>query len=297
MTVLVGCASYPTVPDLQELNRPVSQSSQQQTFRQNVPVVLGHQDEKLREYRVGPEDILHVQVWDHPDLDRTVVVSREGVFSFPLIGEISAQGLTVAQLERKMAARLGKGYIVNPQLSITVKEYKSQKVFLLGEVLNPGKYPLSGQTTLLEVLAQAGGPTPEAGTEIVVVRPRNDRHRNTPASLEQSNGGEVITVDLQRLADGDVRQNVVLRNGDSIYVTKARYYYVFGQVKKPGRYVLTKDTTVLKAITTAGGLTDVAAVRRTKIVRERSGIRIKVKATMTDSIFPEDIIMVPESFF
>ena len=97
--------------------------------------------------------------------------------------------------------------------------------------------------------------------------------------------------------DRSSRDGNALRDGDSVYVTQARYYFVYGEVKKPGRYVLTKDTTVLKAITTAGGLTEIAAVKRAKIVRERAGVRVKLKAKLSDWVSPEDIIMVPQSFF
>jgi polysaccharide export outer membrane protein len=192
---------------------------------------------------------------------------------------------------------LAGGYIVNPQVTVTVEEYKSQKVFVLGEVQNPGTYPLSGQTTVLEVLAQAGGPTSEAGSGVVVIRPTRPTGKVSPTRPQQSHDGDVMPVDLERLMDGDISQNVVLQNGDSVYVSKARHYYVFGQVKKPGRYPLASGTTVLKAITTAGGLTEIASVRRTKIVRERAGVRVKLKAQMSDRVLPEDIIMVPESFF
>ena len=132
---------------------------------------------------------------------------------------------------------------------------------------------------------------------VTVVHATGKTGAQGPASPQQASGSGVINVDLQRLLEGDLSQNVVLRDGDTIYVSKARYYYVYGQVQKPGKYVYTRGTTILKAITIAGGVTDIAAVNRTKIIREKGGVRIKLKATMSDWVFPEDIIMVPESFF
>lgn len=250
-----------------------------------------------KNYVIGPEDLLKIQVWDHPDLEREVHVSREGEFSYPLIGKVHAKGLTVLELERDITRRLRKGYIVNPQVTVTVKEYHSKKVFVLGEVVNRGTYSLTGQTTLLEILAKAGGPAPEAGKEVIVARPRNHVRKDNPTPLEEAREGEVIGLNLQKLMDGDISQNIYLQHGDTIYVSNAQYYYVFGQVNNPGKYVLQKGTTVLKAITIAGGVTKVAAVNRTKVLREKEGVRVKIKVKMTDPIMPEDIIMVPESFF
>ena len=297
-TLLVAaCACHLSVPAHEEFGKPPGQAPTQAVFQQEAPPALAQRADRLKDYVIGPEDVLQIQVWDHSDLERSVFVSREGFFSYPLIGQVQAGGLTVAQLEKEIAGRLGKGYLVSPQVTVTVKEYRSQKVFVLGEVVNPAKYALTGQTTLLDVLAQAGGPTPEAGAEVIVIRPVDGRRKNRPTSLQEAKAGETITVDLQRLMNGDIPQNMSLRDGDTVYVSKAQYFFVYGEVKKPGRYVLTQGTTVLKAITTAGGITDIAAVKRTKIVREKTGVRVKLKAKLSDWVFPEDIVMVPQSFF
>ncbi|MCK5420977.1 MAG: SLBB domain-containing protein, partial [Deltaproteobacteria bacterium] len=152
-------------------------------------------------------------------------------------------------------------------------------------------------TTLLEILAQAGGPTPEAGTEVILIRPRNHSKKENPTPLEEARDDDVIHLDVQQLMNGDMSQNIFLKNGDTIYITKAQYYYVFGEVERPGKFLHEKSITVLKALTTAGGITDVAAVNRTKIVREKEGMRVKFKVKMNDAVMPEDIIIVPESFF
>jgi len=239
-------------------------------------------------------------VWDHDDLTRDVTVSQEGEFSYPLIGKVHAAGLTVFQLEKEIRDKLDGRYIIDPQISITVKEYKSKRVFVLGEVSQkgekgPGAYPLQGKTTLLEVLSQAGGPTKDAGSEVVVIRPKNSK--GNPKSLEEATEDEIIKINLRKLLDGDSRQNIYLRPNDTIFVPEAEYFFVFGQVERPGRYILEPGTTVLKAITTAGGVTEIAAINKTKIVRERGSGKSEIPVSMTDPVEAEDIIMVPESFF
>lgn len=294
---VASCARYPTIPRLEEVEKPRPKPPHQELFQKKATVLLPQREAKQKDYIIGPQDVLKIQVWDHPDLEREVHVSREGEFSYPLIGKVHAEGLTVAELEKEITSRLSGRYIINPQVAVTVKEFRSKKVFVLGEVGARGTYPLTGETTLLEILAQAGGPTPEAGREVIVVRPRNNARKSNPTPVEEAREGEVVVLDLRKLMEGDISQNIYLRDGDTVYVSKAQYYYVFGEVKKPGRYVLEKGATVLKAITTAGGVTEKAAVNRTKVVREKEGVRAKLKVKMTDPVLPEDIVMVPESFF
>ena len=250
------------------------------------------------DYIVGPEDILKIQVWDNPDLDRTVQVSREGIFSFPFIRTVKADGLSVAQLEEELKNRLADGYLIKPHVTIKVDEYKSKKVFVLGEVHKPGTYPLTGRTDLLDVISQAAGQTSEAGNEAVIIRPQNNLKKEKPTLPQEAKEGEVITIDLYRLLKGDITQNIDLQKGDTIYVPKRSYFYVFGEVRSPGRYVLERETTVLKGITMAGGLTEKAGVTwRIRILRKKDGKKLELKAMMDQLLEPEDIISVPESFF
>ena len=123
-----------------------------------------------QEYRVGPKDVLKVTVWGHDDLSRLVVVGADGTFQFPLVGDVRVAGLTPGGIEGLLRDLLGKDYLVNPQVSVSVQEYRSQRVFVLGEVEKPGTYAMTGLTTLLDALSQAGGPGKNAGRQVVVVR-------------------------------------------------------------------------------------------------------------------------------
>ncbi|MEI6154947.1 MAG: polysaccharide biosynthesis/export family protein, partial [Deltaproteobacteria bacterium] len=170
--------------------------------------------ENDKDYVVGPEDTIKITVWDHEDLTKEVFVSRDGWFSFPLIGKVYADGLSVGELEKKMVEALSGKYIVNPQVSIFVKEVKSKVVYVIGEIggkggagKGPGTYPLTGRTSLLEVLSMAGGPSPDAASEITIVRPKVKR--DTPVSVEEARKDEITTINMKRLLEGDLSQNIL----------------------------------------------------------------------------------------
>ncbi|MFC1895937.1 polysaccharide biosynthesis/export family protein [Thermodesulfobacteriota bacterium] len=304
LPLVVSCGRYPNVPVIRDVTVSGQASSETenigQIFQKKASTFLSESQESQRDYQAGPEDVLQISVWDHEDLCREVIVSQEGEFTYPLIGKVRADGRTVTQIEEDVRGRLSGRFIIDPQVTVTVKEYKSKKVFVLGEVgakgKGPGAYPLAGKTTLLEILSMAGGPTDNAGTEVMIVRPTNHTPGN-PTPLEKAKNEDIITVNLAQILEGDTSQNVLLEPNDSIYVPRTQYFYVFGQVKQPGRYKLEKGTTVLKAITTAGGVTDKAAINDSKVLREREGEKISIAVVMTDPVMAEDVIMVPESFF
>ncbi|GJQ58358.1 MAG: polysaccharide export protein [Candidatus Scalindua sp. AMX11] len=120
------------------------------------------------EYRIGTDDILDVQVWDNDDLNRVVEVSKEGAFTFPLIGKVHTAGLTVFDLENEIKKRLADGYLVNPEVSVCIQKYMNQKVFLLGEIKTPGSYLLKRKTHILELISMAGGFADSAGRIVSV---------------------------------------------------------------------------------------------------------------------------------
>ncbi len=238
-----------------------------------------------QDYIVGEGDLLEVSVYDHPDLTVTVRVGGEGSIQFPLIGQVKVGGLTVNQVARKIARLLSDGYIVDPQVNVFIKEFQSKKVTIMGEVNNPGLYELRGTTTFLELLSKAGGLTDDAG--------------DTATLKRMTKGNNVIRIDLKRLIrEGDMSQNIMIMDGDSIYVTKAGQFYVTGEVKKPDAYRYEEGTTVLKAITMAGGFTDKASTTRVKIIRKNGDREMVIeKVGMDEPVYPDDIIVVPESFF
>lgn len=239
-----------------------------------------------QDYIVGERDVLKITVYDNPDLTTVARVSGEGTISFPLVGEVKVAGLTIQQIAVRLGELLANGYIVNPQVIVFIEEFRSKKATVIGEVSKPGLYELPGQTTFLELLSRSGGLTKDAGDKAIVKR-------------KTVQGEQSVTIDLRRLIEkGDTSIDMSLQDGDSIYIPKAGFFYVTGEVKKPDAYKFEEGTTVIKAVTMAGGFTDKAAQKRIKIKRKEQGRESTLeKVGLDDLVRPDDVIMVPESFF
>lgn len=249
------------------------------------------------EYVIGPQDVLAITVWNQLNLSGKFVVEADGTFTFPMLGKITAGGATVRELETEFRRRLGDGYFNNPQLTITVDEYRSQRIFIVGEVRQPGSFPITGALTLVEALALAGSTNQGAAAEIVLVRPPEGSDQSGPVLPGQADDAEVIRIDLQRLQNGEISQNVALRDGDTIFVPRAETIFVFGQVRNPGAYPIAADTTAMQALSLAGGLTDRGAGNRLKVIRVVDGKKKEIGIELDDVVKPGDTLVVPERFF
>jgi polysaccharide export outer membrane protein len=257
--------------------------------------LTGAQASQPTEYLIGPQDVLLITVFDQEDLGGKYVVEADGTFTFPLVGRVKVGGLTQRQAEAELRRLLMDGFFRNPQVSVAVEQYKSQRVFIVGEVRNPGPYPLRGDMSLIEAIALAGSTLPSASGEALVVRAGSNGASGP--TIPSGDTTEVETVDLKALQSGAFGQNVALRDGDTIYVPRAESIYVFGQVKNPGAYPIQKDTTVLQALSLAGGVTERGATGRIRIVRIEKGKQVEVRVKLTDIVRPGDTIIVPERFF
>jgi len=250
--------------------------------------------ESGRDYSIGPEDVLRIAVFGHPDLTQTVSVQADGAFTFPLLGRVEASDLHPAELERKLAGLLANGFIRDPQVAVAVQEYRSKVVFVVGEVSRPGSFPLVGTRRLVEVLARAGPMTANAGTEAVVVRPRNGAARVVlPAEAEAGGaaaGAEVIRVDLRDIEAGDLSQNVELQPRDTVFVPAAPKVFVSGHVPRPGAYPFTPGTTVRQAVGLAGGSAPGAG--KLRLLREVGGRAREVPVALDDPVQAGDTVIV-----
>lgn len=242
-----------------------------------------------QDYKVGEGDVLQVTVYDHPDLTTIARISGDGTIIFPLIGQVKVSGLTVSEVSHKIAHLLSQGYIVYPQVTTIVQEFRSQRVTIMGAVHKPGLYELKGYTTFLEVLLKAGDLTSDAGDKAII-----KRRPDSPGGKQK-----VITLDLNRLIEkGETSLDVPVVDGDSIYIPKAGVFYITGEVRSPNSYKFEEGTTVLKAVTMAGGFTDKASTGRVKIIRMKDGKEVVMKdVKMGELILPDDVVVVPESFF
>jgi polysaccharide biosynthesis/export protein len=248
-----------------------------------------------KEYIVGPEDVVDIQVWGNDDMHRTVEISREGAFTFPFIDKVHAAGLSVAELEKLIRQKLSEGYFTNPQVTVTISKYKSQKVVVLGEVFKPGSYIIKGRTHILEIISEAGGLTGKAGRIVTITK--NGFPQAVPSDSHSPQAQTSLTVDLDQLAGGNTDAKYLVEDGDSIYIAKAHRIFITGEVNRPGEYTWDKGLTVNQAISLAGGPTKRGAIGRTKINRIENGAELKLKPKMNDQVIPDDIIEVPQSYF
>jgi polysaccharide export outer membrane protein len=239
--------------------------------------------------RVGAGDILRVTVFGQPDLSAEVGVNDQGVINLPLIGGVEINQLTTSQIAKKIANTFReKQFLKNPEVSVEVVQLRSQMVSILGEVSQPGRYPIPGQLSVLELLATAGGLTADADNNVIVLR----------RSPDASNGEIRIPIRLGETTANDRSPlDVNLNNGDVVYVNKKPLFYIHGEVNRPGAYPMEADMNVMRAVSLGGGLSQRASSRRISIYRKTNEQAHQFDAKMTDTIQPGDVIFVKESLF
>ena len=254
------------------------------------------------DYEIGAEDILKVTVYGHEDLSLAVVVQSDGTFVYPLVGRVKAAELTTKELEQKLTVLLSQGFIRNPQVTVSVAEYRSKTVFVVGEVSRPGTYPLSEGRTLVEILSRAGPMLPGAGSEVVVIRPATPSGapllpRDVAGDGPLRSQGQVIRIDVRELQAGDLTQNAALRPGDTVFIPQAPRVFVSGEVRNPGAYAFAPGMTLRQAISMAGGFTEHASSSRLRVVRQVEGKSREIKVRIDDTLEPGDTVVVKESWF
>jgi polysaccharide export outer membrane protein len=233
-------------------------------------------------------------------------VQPDGTFTFPLVGRVKGSDMTPAELEKKLVILLSRGFIRNPQVTVVVQEYRSKTVYVVGEVARPGPYPLSGRTTLVEVLAKAG-PTPNAGAEVVVVRPRQGVAVAGPVlPTEVAEGeeappdkprAEVIRITVGDIQAGKLEKNLFLQPNDTVFVPPAPKVFVSGEVKNPGAYGWFPGMTTRQLISVAGGLTPDGSDGRLKVVRQVRGKSEEDKIKLDEPVKPGDTVVVRRRLF
>jgi polysaccharide biosynthesis/export protein len=266
---------------------------------------------------IGTGDLIHIDVFEVPDLSRDARVNETGMISLPLIpGKIRAGGLTPFQMEEKLAdLLLENGLVSHPQVSVFIKERTSQPVSVVGAVNRPFVFQVYRPTTLLEILAQAGGISPDAGSVIMITRtipPKDEPGNNSPGGGVDSPSAstQIIRISLKDLLEsGDPAFNIPVYGGDVISVPRAGIVYVVGAVAAPGGFVLQNmgDTmTTFRALALAHGLTssakgdDAVIIRKDLVTGVNHEIPVHLKKIMARKsadvrLNANDILVVPDS--
>jgi polysaccharide export outer membrane protein len=285
------------------------------------------------DYRIGANDLLEINIFEAPELNRSLRVSAGGEITMPLLGTVQSAGLTARELEKVLEDRL-RQYMKDPHAGVFVSSIQSHPVSVAGAVKKPGVFQIQGAKSLLEMLSMAEGLADDAGDDVLVMRgaglrvgvsrlsdtPGTDTDRPSTsvegasapsASMHEiaSTEKDTVRINLKNLLEsGDERFNIPVYPGDIVKVTRAGIVYVVGEVKKPGGFVLKthEQMSVLKAIALAEGLTSTSAKGRTRIIRtnENTGEKTEVPVdldkilagkTPDPPLNSADIVFVPNS--
>jgi polysaccharide export outer membrane protein len=255
----------------------------------------------VKEYIIGPRDLLEIKVFELPELNQTVRVSEDGSITIPLLNRVIVGGMSKDAAERKLAELLEERFVKNPQVSVFIKEYQSRLVAVIGAVENPGMYELVGRQNLLQMISKAGGIRENASSQLFILR-----------EGQTSNSG-ALAIDLEDLlSNGNQKLNVPLQPGDviNIPVDKIILVFVFGEVRNPGalQVKMSKKVTLLQAIAQAGGTTEGASKGGITVKRKdrKTGKEIKMKFNLREIIRGDkpdielkegDVVFVPETIF
>jgi polysaccharide export outer membrane protein len=283
-----------------------------QRLREQLPGAEPGRAATSVDYRIGPEDLLAISVFEAPALNRTVRVSADGDISLPLLGAVQAMGLTSRQLEAVLEELLRRSYMKDPHVGVFVEQVQSHPISVFGAVERPGVYQIRGAKTLVEVLSMAQGLASDAGDTVIVERGGGQAPPGSfagNASRHTESGPQTIRIPLEGLLDsGHPGDNVLVYPGDVVKVSRAGIVYVVGEVKKPGGFTLktNENISVLQALALAEGLTRTSAARHALIIRtakgsgERAEIPIDLdkilKGRAPDPLLhARDIVFVPDS--
>ncbi len=275
---------------------------------------LSFLDRSASQYRLGAGDLIEVSIFGVEDFNYSLRIDSLGQINLPFIGSITAAGLTPTELGHELKSTLEGRLIRNPQVSVFVKEYRSQPVFVLGAVKQPGQYQMVYQLNLIDVIAMAGGLEIERAADYALVRRRGSGTDNEGINPSRTNGEsaqlEVVEIDLKELLEGeDFSLNIPIQGGDVIHIPerKMELFYVVGEVFKPGAFEIPpqNDVFVSQAVTWAGGPMKTAKTDKGILVRYNGkGERQEMAVNFSDIIQGKksdflvqanDIIFIPGS--
>lgn len=240
------------------------------------------------EYRLGSGDVIRISVYQNPDLTLETRVTEAGLVTYPLLGTIRLGGLGVTAAEKLISDGLRNGnFVKQPQVTIVVEQVRGNQASVLGQVNRPGRFPLEvADMRLTDLLATAGGVSPIGADKVVLAGTRN----GAPYRVE---------VDLPTLfGQGGRDKDVLVQNGDTIWVDRQPLIFIYGEVQRPGSARMERGMTVMQALATGGGLTLRGTERGIRVHRKGADGKVQVLQPKMDDILTEgDVVFVQESLF
>jgi polysaccharide export outer membrane protein len=275
------------------------------------------------DYRIGPNDVIEIQIENAPEMSRTFRVTAAGTFLMPYIGRVTAAKKTTEELAQLIADGLRGDYLKDPKVVVSVKEYNSRSFFIQGSVRSPGVFQIEGRPSMLELITLAGGLSEKHGANAYIIRrikspeqigPEpapakteavNTRNAEQEPTAEETPKYELKSTNINALLKGQFQYDVLLEPGDFINIPPTDMFFVAGEVNAPGSFDLKEGTTLRQAISLAQGTNYKAALGRGIVFRENSSgkreeVHVDIGAVMNGkkedlAIMANDIIMVPNS--
>lgn len=240
------------------------------------------------EYRLGSGDVVRISVYQNPDLTLESRITEAGIVSYPLLGTLRLGGQTVTAAEKLIADGLRNGkFVKQPQVTIVVLQVRGNQASVLGQVNRPGRYPIEvADMRLTDLLAMAGGTATNGADFVVVTGSRNGK----PFRLE---------VDLPTVFGAGGRdKDILIQNGDTIWVDRQPLVYIYGEVQRPGPLRIERGMTLLQALAAGGGLTQRGTEKGIRVHRRDADNRIQVlQPNMDEAVQNGDVVYVRESLF
>jgi polysaccharide export outer membrane protein len=239
------------------------------------------------ETTLGAGDVVKISVYGSPDLGLETRVNTDGSITFPLVGAVPVGGLTVTAAEKRLGGLLESGgFVRRAQVNMVVTALQSQQISVLGQVSRPGRYPVEGKRSVMDVLALAGGIAADGGDTVSLIRKRNG-----------ATSKDVIDV-VQMIRTGEFGQDYDLAPNDVLYVERAPRFYIYGEVQRPGTFRLERAMTVVQALSVGGGLTPRGTERGMRVKRRDTEGRLQtIDVKHDDLLQADDVLYVKESLF
>ena len=240
------------------------------------------------EYRLGSGDVIRINVYQNPDLTIETRVTEAGIVSYPLLGAIRLGGLSVTAAEKLIADGLrGGNFVKSPQVTLVVMQVRGNQASVLGQVNRPGRYPIEvADMRLTDLLAMAGGAAANGADIVIVTGVRSGK----PFRLE---------VDLPTVfAPGGKDKDILILNGDAVWVDRQQLVYIYGEVQRPGPMRLERGMTMMQTLATGGGLTQRGTEKGIRVHRKGDDGKVQVVTpTLDDAMRDGDVVYVRESLF
>ncbi len=245
---------------------------------------------------VGIGDQIFITVFGQPDMSAEVTVNDNAQVTLPLIGTLKIGGLSPSVIEKLIAQRLKEGeYLRNPEVSVQVRQVRSQMISVLGEVLRPGRFPILGKLTVLDALATAGGLTQKADRTVFLLRLNGATGVATAGDTQRKE----IAIRLDQLIDsGREDLDVELKNDDVVFVAPQKVFYIHGEVRRPGAYPMEPELNVMRVLAISGGVTERGSLRRIRIYRKDADKNTQVLTPDLNALIVNgDVVYVDERLF